>query len=109
MLFGHFCQKFSIRVLLRFCLIFCQFHPNVAHKSVAYKNSVYILHIQSPPVCDLTQTGGSKLCHLIQLCMKHCFILTTGTWLPLRKSFRRKYDNFRPKLPASFKNWNVDW
>ena len=30
-------QKFSLRVLLSFCLIFCQFQPDVAYKSVAYK------------------------------------------------------------------------
>ena len=29
-------QKFSLRVLLRFCMIFCQFQPGVAYKSVAY-------------------------------------------------------------------------
>ena len=35
--FGHTCQKFNLRVLLSFCLIFCQFHPGVSYKSVAYK------------------------------------------------------------------------
>ena len=35
--FGHVCQKFSPRVLLSFCLIFCQFQAGVAYKSVAYK------------------------------------------------------------------------
>ena len=34
-------QKFSLRVLLSICLIFCQFLPGVAYKSVAYKKSVY--------------------------------------------------------------------
>ena len=33
-------QKFSLRVLLSFRLIFCQFQPGVAYKSVAYKKSV---------------------------------------------------------------------
>ena len=33
-------QKFSLRVLLSFCLIVCQFQPGVACKSVAYKKSV---------------------------------------------------------------------
>ena len=33
-------QKFSFRVLLSFCLIFCQFQPGVAYKNVAYKKSV---------------------------------------------------------------------
>ena len=37
---GHICQKFSLRVLLSSCLIFCQFQPGIAYKSVAYKNSV---------------------------------------------------------------------
>ena len=31
------CQKFSLRVLLSICLIFCQFHPGVGYKSVAYE------------------------------------------------------------------------
>ena len=35
--FGHICQKFSLRVLLSFCLTFWQFQPGVAYKSVAYK------------------------------------------------------------------------
>ena len=35
-------QKFSLRVLLTFCLIFRQFQPGVAYKSVAYKKSMYI-------------------------------------------------------------------
>ena len=34
---GHISQKFSLRVLLSFCLIFCRFQPRVAYKSVAYK------------------------------------------------------------------------
>ena len=28
-------QRFTIKVFLRFCLIFCQFQPGVAHESVA--------------------------------------------------------------------------
>ena len=38
------CQKFSLMVLLSICLIFCQFQPNVAYKSIVYKkacNEVY--------------------------------------------------------------------
>ena len=35
--FGHVCQKSSPRVLIRFCLIFCQFQCGVSYKSVAYK------------------------------------------------------------------------
>ena len=30
-------EKLSLRVLLTFCLIFCQFQPSVAYKSVAYE------------------------------------------------------------------------
>ena len=33
-------QKFSLRMLLSICLIFCQFQPGVAYKSVAYKKRV---------------------------------------------------------------------
>ena len=39
--FGNVCQKFSLRVLLSFCLNFCQFQPGVAYKSVAYKSVAY--------------------------------------------------------------------
>ena len=52
--FGHVCQKFNLRVLLSFCLTFCQFLPRVAYKSAAYKKSVYYkVHqalLQSGPV-----------------------------------------------------------
>ena len=34
------CQKFNLRVLLSFCLFFCQFQPGVAYKIVAYKKSI---------------------------------------------------------------------
>ena len=30
-------------MLLRFCIIFCQFHPGVTYKSVAYKTNVYFI------------------------------------------------------------------
>ena len=36
-----FCQKFSLSVLFSFCLIFYQFQPSVAYKSVVCKKSVY--------------------------------------------------------------------
>ena len=39
---GFFYQKFSLRVLLSFCLIFCHFQLGLAYKSVAYKKSVYL-------------------------------------------------------------------
>ena len=32
-------QKLNHRVLLSICLIFCQFQPGVAYKSVAYKKA----------------------------------------------------------------------
>ena len=32
--------KVQLRVLLRFCLIFCQFQPGVAYKKVAFKESL---------------------------------------------------------------------
>ena len=40
LLFGHVSQKFSLRVLLSVCLIFCQFQTDVAYKSLLIK-SVY--------------------------------------------------------------------
>ena len=33
------CQKFSLRVLLSICLIFCQFQPSVTYKKVTYKRA----------------------------------------------------------------------
>ena len=36
-LYGHFCKRFSLRVLLSFWLIFSQLESGVAYKSVAYK------------------------------------------------------------------------
>ena len=42
-LFGPFCQKFSHRELLSFCLIFCQFQPGVTNKRVSYRKSVYLI------------------------------------------------------------------
>ena len=35
-------KKFSLRVLLSICLIFCQFQPGVAYKKVAYKKRACI-------------------------------------------------------------------
>ena len=43
LLFGHLCQKFSLMVLLSFCLIFCKFQPSVAYKSVSYKKACNFL------------------------------------------------------------------
>ena len=40
--FGHVFQKFSLGVLLSICLIFCQFQPGVAYKSVAYKKACLV-------------------------------------------------------------------
>ena len=40
--FGYVCQKFSLRMLLSFCLIFSQFQPDVPYKSVAYKKACSI-------------------------------------------------------------------
>ena len=34
-------QKFSLRVLLSICLIFCQFQPGVSSKSVAYEKACH--------------------------------------------------------------------
>ena len=41
LVFGHICQKFRLRVLLSFCLIFCQFQPGIAYKVLLMKKSVY--------------------------------------------------------------------
>ena len=48
MSFGHVPQKFSLRVSLSFCLIFYQFQPGVAYKSVAYvEKSLYLTMINN--------------------------------------------------------------
>ena len=36
-------EKFSLRVLFSFCLIFCQFQPCAAYKSLAYKKLVKLV------------------------------------------------------------------
>ena len=46
----HVCQKFSLRVLLSFCLFFCQFQLGVAYKSVTYKKKRVNLWI-IPKIC----------------------------------------------------------
>ena len=55
-------EKFSLRVLLSICLIFCQFQPGVAYKSVAYKN----MYIHA----SLYKTYLDKLDKLISCCKK---------------------------------------
>ena len=42
LVFGSFDLKSSLRVLLSFCLLFCQIEPGFAYKSAAYKKSVYL-------------------------------------------------------------------
>ena len=37
--FGHVCQKFRLRALLSFWLIFCRFQPGVAYESVSNKKT----------------------------------------------------------------------
>ena len=41
--FGDVCQKFSLMVLLSFCLILCQFQPSIAYKSAVYKKGCKLL------------------------------------------------------------------
>ena len=67
-LFRHFCQKFCVTVLLSFSLIFSQFQPGVAYKSVAYKKAcistekdlrsskyiiLYVFYLPSPLSLDM--------------------------------------------------------
>ena len=44
--------KFSLRVLLNICSIFCQFQPGFAYKSVAYKTSVYSNFVKKITECN---------------------------------------------------------
>ena len=41
---GHSYLKFNLRVLLSFCLIFCQFQPSFAYKNIAYKKGCSPFH-----------------------------------------------------------------
>ena len=50
--FGQVRLTFSLRVLLSFCLIFCQFQPGVAYKSGVYKKAcrpVSMLNTEATP------------------------------------------------------------
>ena len=51
-------QNFNLRVLLSFCLTFCQFQPGIAHKSVAYKKKrvYYRCHQDGFQLRDLSKT-----------------------------------------------------
>ena len=57
-------QKFSLRVLLRICLGFCQFQPGVAYKSVAYKKKACKRYISSSAYVTLRSwENASVLTH----------------------------------------------
>ena len=60
-------QKFSLRVLLSFCIIFCQFPPGVAYKSVTYTKSV-----QS----DEIYQGNIKIQQKVQGLQAFAFVVT---------------------------------
>ena len=60
-------QKFSLRVLLSFCIIFCQFPAGVAYKSVAYTKSV-----QS----DEIYQGNIKIQQKVQGLQAFAFVVT---------------------------------
>ena len=46
-------QKFSLRVLLSSCLIFCHFQPDVVYKSLAYKiGCILVVWNESPHKFD---------------------------------------------------------
>ena len=58
---GNVRQKFSLRVLLSFCLIFGQFQPGVACKSVAFKKACNSLAKRSSFRDLFTQANYRKL------------------------------------------------
>ena len=45
LVFGHFDLKFSLRVLLSFCLIFCQFEPGFPYKMLLIKKCIALYKI----------------------------------------------------------------
>ena len=51
-------QNFNLRVLLSFCLTFCQFQPGIAYKNVAYKKKrvYYRCHQDGFQLRDLSKT-----------------------------------------------------
>ena len=55
-------KKFRLRVLLSFCLIFCQFQPDVAYKSVAYKKVWISINqiVQKQPFEDIFKSRCSE-------------------------------------------------
>ena len=85
LVFGHVNQNFSLRVLLSFCLFFCQFQPGVAYKSVAYKKSIYTL-------------GSSVTLYLIWFVISFClFTQNTFFFVTLNKHFVKIISpNFQP-------------
>ena len=58
-------RNFSLRVLLSLYLIFCQFQPGVASKSIAYKKIVYIM---------LFMKLNTAICHFIHEVRQALFI-----------------------------------
>ena len=56
-----FKQKiFSLRMLLSICVIFCQFEPGVAYKSVDYKKTCRCLFITNKGRRALLKSGVQK-------------------------------------------------
>ena len=62
--FGRVCQNFSFGCSLAFCLKFCQFQPDVAYRSAAYKKACrylklglieHLLNDQKQPFKDVLQ------------------------------------------------------
>ena len=55
---GPFCQKFSLKVLLSFYLIFCQSQLNVAYESVAYEKACDVLLLIAPWLYSPSSMSG---------------------------------------------------
>ena len=72
-------KKYSFRVLLSFCLIFCQFQPGAAYKSVAYTKKASILvdkygSFQSRLCYSLLTKAVSRSCSVKKVFLKTFFL-----------------------------------
>ena len=86
--FQHFYLKYSPTVLLSFWLIFCQFQPGVAYKSVAYKkvcNVQNLIRFRSSRSWMFFKIGVLKNLAIFtgkRLCWSH-FLIKLRNFMPL--------------------------
>ena len=72
-----FVRKYSLRVLLSFYPIFCQFQPSVDYKSVAYKNKCVIVNMRIIFIYDILPNSFNLKRRILP------FLTKWVTWIPL--------------------------